>query len=457
MKYTEKLMWILDKCEGRCNSEEEYKQNIAFVHSLGLKCDIVGWSKLDLSDPRTEEVLQAVEGFCRENGWRARGIYTREYPAAESSWYEIRPEFFADSTIGDYEPTTGLKIAEIRAFYELRHGPKTTWQNFYFPDRLRKACLFHGIGGVDFCWARDTGKYAAEQYFFTWGTQSLPRVAVKDKGNFRDAGGWLPRLTEVFYDLSVDLQECYLAEDMPKGGFAGACLQHTLEYMGVRQSEETGEWEYFPQKRTEIDFSSLLIHRDAAELLLREKALPASALRPAPVADVLPAGYMLQETVPALHPDREYIETMQREYEALLAKDRPVREISDKIALKLLRAAKKERKNDFCKAVSKNVDLAEISALEAYYRVTDGGWLSDEYRLLPHGEIAAATEEFRTEMAKEELADVPQGTVVALCPDGDRVLLYGDGRVVRMSHEMPEAIGEWTNAAQFFVEALSES
>lgn len=51
MRYTEKLDWILDKIGGPLWSEEKARQNIEFVHSLGLKCDAVGWSTLDLTSP----------------------------------------------------------------------------------------------------------------------------------------------------------------------------------------------------------------------------------------------------------------------------------------------------------------------------------------------------------------------------------------------------------------------
>lgn len=78
MKYREELHWILDKIGVKLGDEAAYQENIAFVHSLGLKCDCVGWSRLDLASPRVEEILAAIRRFCRENGWRARGMYTRE-------------------------------------------------------------------------------------------------------------------------------------------------------------------------------------------------------------------------------------------------------------------------------------------------------------------------------------------------------------------------------------------
>ena len=64
MKIIETLDWILDKNDKRINGEEEYLLNIEFVHSLGLKCDYVGWSTLDLQNPRADEILSAIDSFC---------------------------------------------------------------------------------------------------------------------------------------------------------------------------------------------------------------------------------------------------------------------------------------------------------------------------------------------------------------------------------------------------------
>ena len=73
MKFKEHLTWILDKRVHRFNDEDKYQQNIDFVHSLGKKCDCVGWSELDMDEDDADEVLDKIEAFCKEQGWRARG------------------------------------------------------------------------------------------------------------------------------------------------------------------------------------------------------------------------------------------------------------------------------------------------------------------------------------------------------------------------------------------------
>ena len=67
MKYKEKLDWILDELDENGKDtgydENKYKVNIDFVHSLGQKCDCVGWSVLDLAAPYADNILAKTEEF----------------------------------------------------------------------------------------------------------------------------------------------------------------------------------------------------------------------------------------------------------------------------------------------------------------------------------------------------------------------------------------------------------
>ena len=452
MEYTEKLMWILDKVGENCHTLEEqerlYGENRAFVHSLGLKCDSVGWCSLDLSDPRTGEIFEKITIFCAENGWRARCIYTRKFAAAESTWYELTPAYFKDNTICGRTETAGengekLSVPAIRAFRELAPGPKSWGMDIYVPERFRDFCTENGIEGLDFCWLRDKGKYQAEQYFKVFGTRRIPRMAVdfdvKDKKNIQAAGGMLPKVAAVFHELQmIDLPDCYLAADLPEGGIAYAYIPATFSCPGRYK---------------------VLLHRDAAARMLAHKILPASALRPVPVAAEVPGGYTLAETSPEPRPRREFLDSMLAEYEALKNTPRPVRQVTEKETLKILRGAKKERKEDFSKAMSKAKREAlagtAYESLIPYYGVADGGCLSDEYEFLSHAAAVEENEDFRRDLAAEELTSCPTGVVIGKCADGDRLLFCG-GEVIRFSHEAPEITEQWPSLPQFFADAINE-
>ena len=452
MKIIETLDWILDNDDKSIPDDDKYRLNIEFVHSLGLKCDCVGWSKLDLQNPRANEILSAIDSFCKKNGWKARGIYTRTYADYTSDWYEIVPAAFKDNTLYDsYECESErgetVKIFNLRAYHELRPSPKWWYESILVPERFRDACVRHGITDVDFCWARDKGKYQAEQYFHLYCNKQIPTIAegrnitIEDRDKIDALGGYLPKIADIFYKLQlIDLQECYIESDIPNCNIALAYCPKTFTYCGRNK---------------------FLIHKDFAQKLLQEKAISQSDLTPAVVVKELPSGYTLSHTV---MPDRPIASCMQKsiaEYEKLKSTERPLRLISEKDAVKLLKLAKKERKEDFKKAFTKakSVDITETSyaPLLPYYLIANGGYLSDEYELLSYD---IATEEnmlFTEELLTEELLEIkPDGIVIAKCPDGDKVLLCTDGKVIRFSHEEPVATEEWVSLAQFIADAINE-
>lgn len=263
MKKQESISWILDRphteieeLERKYPDKKEYlkhhgihfeesiRRRIEFVHSLGLKCDCVGWCSLDLDRPDIDEILDKIEAFCKEGGWLARGGYGCRYTDFDSDWYEI----FADSN--DYSSTDQGSPYAIRA-YSNRNKPFLYGWGCKVPavvsEKFREVCLKHNIPGIDFCWAKDIGKYEATQYAFMYPRTRLKTIACdfglrysdqfspyrKHDGSFvyrhtRDyvkhgrhsklyrrlqkIGGHLPRLAEIFYDFQFNLQDYYCAK-----------------------------------------------------------------------------------------------------------------------------------------------------------------------------------------------------------------------------------------------------
>ena len=450
MEFKEKLLWILDKRNHKFN-DDKYQENIDFVHSLGKKCDCVGWSELDMDEPDADAVLDKIETFCKEQGWRARGWYERTYTDVESDWYEIKIESFKENTKLDKIPVetqTGKEIYlnVISAYHEINIAPKG-FRRVCVPDRFRKACIENGITDVDFCWVQDKGRYEAEQYFYLFPHKRIPRIAYdryiekKQKARMQSLGGYLPKIASIFYDLDhIHLQDCYLKEDMPSGGIAYVYCSDTYDFCGRY---------------------TVLIHKDVAEMLINEKALSWSDLTPACVVDKCPEGYDLDKTEEAPIPLKEYMEKALKEYEKLKSKGRPEYTVKEKEALKFLRKTKTERKEDFNKRLTKKIAEAITDPLYCsilpYYLVCDGGLLSDEYSFLSYADSLKATEAFFVDLEKEELLEAkPDGVVIATCADSDYVLLTGDKKVIRFSHEAPDIISEWQNLAKFFVEAINE-
>ena len=464
MKYTETLDWILDKRGAKLGDEAAYKENIDFVHSLGLKCDCVGWSKLDLASPRAEEILAAIERFCKENGWSARGMYNRTF-TGESDWYEIRfaqakEEFSKYNDFREVPDENGgtVKVRTVKAFHEPNPAPRwCTLDALLVPERFREVCVHEGWKDVEFCWAEDKGKYAAPQYFhlyarhavghmtesafFHWYAEGMREHDPRLMARMMALGGSLPRLMDVFCDLMVSLPRCYLSAELPEGGFAGVYRLADSQFGTGRQH--------------------ILVHRDTAALLLGCKALQSSALTPVPVLDAFLPGYEPVAATRQPIPAQSVRDELMQAYTRIKATDRPVRMVPEKEALKLLRAAKKARKEDFSKALpkAKAALLADTpyAPLAPYYLIADGGYLSDEYELLSQSRAEAENADFHRALAAEELLEVkPDGVVIAMSADGDTVLLLADGAVIRFSHEAPEEINRWPSLPQFVADAITE-
>lgn len=446
MKYREELLWILDKPGTTIqNLDEKFRENIDFVHSLGLKCDSVGWCRLDLSDSRTPERFEKIAAFCKENAWRSRCIYTRQYVDFESDWYELVPEIFRENTVASQMKTSEhINTLTIRAFHELSPTPKAWGNDLYVPERFRDFCIGKNWEDLNFCWVRDKGKYEAEQYFQIFGKKRIPRLVVDfeieaNGKRISEAGGWLPGIARTFSTLQqINLPDCYLREDLPEGGIAYGYIPSTF---------------LNPRKHT------ILIHKDRACELLKEKIIPAKALRPAPVVEKVPGGYTLRKTQPIQRPTDSFVESMRREYDALKAASRPAYKVSEKEALSFLRRVKKERGDDFRKGLPRakagELTESEYSRLLPYYLICDGGDLSDEYRLLSYEESILESKAFFDCLKAEELLEgKPDGIVIAKCPDGDPVLLCPDDGVIRFSHEAPETIEQWPGLASFVVDAI---
>ena len=449
MQYKETLHWILDKdCRfqspGRQTLEERealYQQNIDFVHSLGLKCDCVGWCKITLDRPDIGEIFAKIEDFCQRESWGVRAIYEWEF-TGESDWFALNAVDFKENASAnrfDVPARDGgeVRLERIKAYADLTPGPREIPNFVAVPEQFRQVCLENSIP-CDFFWVEDRGKWHGTQYFCLVPVHSVPRATLQDGNDpemFEKLGGMLPRVRDLCYEIQqVNLPQIYLADHLPESGIVCACVF----------DPRYGNWLQ----------PKILVHRDTAELLIKEKALSSKHLFPVPVVEEFPLGYWVRETTPLRLPTEDYIAKGFAQFEELKKNPRPVRLVSEKDALRLLRAAKKDRKADFTKGLTK---LVTDSPLLPYWKVAGSGYLSDEYELLAPDRSAGRTAEFHERLAAEELLEEkPAGIVIAVCPDGDNCLLTSAGTVERWSHEAPEITESWPTLPQFFADALQD-
>lgn len=456
----ETLSWILDGISKKSIwDEEENQRRIDFVHSLGQKCDCVGWSELNLSNPGSDDILRCIEEFCRENGWRARGHYTRSYVDTESQWYRLCGESLKESEVSDSLETlksqTGeeLRFEQVKAYAILGKGPKESWEQQCVSEEFLNACLDNKLHGLRFCWLRDIGRYEGVQYFAIAPEERVQNIQCDNCFSYevnhiqmltqlpiyktiQELGGKLPQVAGLFTNLHIHLQNCYLRNDMPDACFAYGYLRPT--------SSSTGE-------------NDILIRADAVKKLLDQKVLTRTQVSPVYITDQPIPGYALLETMEKPFPATEVLSSRMEFYRNLINTARPKRVVTEKEALKILRHAKKQRAEDFQNGMPKRQRELLINtpyeAMVPYYAVCESAYLNDEFRLLSYKESLERTKEYAENMAKEETKLImADGIVIVVCADGDPVLMTPERGILRISHEVPEIIGQWNSLEMFFAE-----
>ena len=101
------------------------------------------------------------------------------------------------------------------------------------------------------------------------------------------------------------------------------------------------------------------------------------------------------------------------------------------------------------KAEADEIAATKYAPLLPYYQIANGAYVSDEYNILPYTDALRETENFAETMKSEQLANIPCGIVIAKCADGDTVLLLDSEKIIRISHEAPDACCEWVSLHAF--------
>lgn len=489
MKIDEHLSWILDCEKDTCSYEEEVpdkcisssewiernwnkreaqiKKNVEFVHSLGLRCDSVGWCSLDLSRPDIDSLLEKINSFAMKQRLYLRGNYVRGFSDFDSEWYLLESKYLSNGEWNYVDITdrngNPLRIDELYA-YKVPKFIQALWDTKlpHVNEDIRNCCLNHGFSGVNFYWIRDIGRYNATQFFGLIIENIVTEFACDRYLSYCDSknkyyknndhsvgsplyqkylslGGTLPKLSHMFYDLGIKLPIQLPRNKMPESDFA-----YIYFYRG--------------------DYSEhyALIKKHAANILLSEKVIRKEYLTPVKLYDIEPEGYHIQTSETIVYPSDEVIKKLELDYDKLKKNPKPERKACEKDALKLFGNIKRLRPEDFKKRLAKNkletFVATSYELLSSYYSISDGGYLSDEYFFLSYTESVKETQVYTEEIKKEELLiDRYTGIVFAKCADGDTVMINNDGSVKRISHETMAVCESWDTVAQFFFEALADA
>jgi hypothetical protein len=272
---------------------------------------------------------------------------------------------------------------------------------------------------------------------------------IKDKKNgsyansqlyarFQNIGGRIAELSRMFYDL-----DCYFPLQIP------------------RDKMPKTDFAYIYTDTPNCIKYRVLLRKRVVDALLSEKVIKKENVTPILLYDDFPKGFHKGKSEIPRRPSPEVVEKLLQGYNHIKENPRPKRVVTEKDALKLFRQMKKSNKEDFTKAlpakIREQLESTPYKVLIPYYSVSDGAFLSDEYRFLTLDESKEETAEFLDMMEKEELlTDKPLGIAFVKCADGDTVILSEDGAVKRVSHEDYSIPESWNTLAEFMYDSFED-
>lgn len=444
---TESFTFIPDNM--RFRDEQAYASSRKFLKDLGLKGDYVGWSELKILSP---EKLNLLFKKAKEEGFRLRGTYhlalKGEY---ESEWYEL--EGFPVPWSLDIDERENYThegktyyLSSIRAFAMPKNATVTTrtlCDFACFREDVVKAIEEEGFSGVDFLWIPDIGKFKAPQFY-----SAFPKVL-------------LPYCFENIYDcLDFDIKAADF-KNLSQSAFiiAKSCNALTLDLPLAVEKSMLPDSDFAGIYSPLTQHHRLLIRKNCRDFLIEKGFLKAEHFEPVivinePITEQQAKPLLLIKSGKFKPVPQQIKDEIEEKYKKHLKKTKPERAATEKLALQNLRMAKKDNAEFFGKRASEKVlALAPDERLIPYYKVANGGVLSDEYSFYSINEAIEETNAFFAAQALENTDIIPEKAIVfGGTADGEKVILLPDGKVVRYQQGEIGFAFNWDNLPCFFME-----
>ncbi len=406
-----------------------------------------------------------------------------DHPDANYEWYILNSDqWLAEDIKGSILTCKADKMPPTI------HVARGWCGNIRVSEKFRQVVQANQLSGIDYLWLKDNGRFAAQQWYIPVISRALgrgidhpwydPKFAQNENPFLRSGHRFFnaieirqhnPFEKRIHRDLiplfnpidplvlSISSYYRFLRDFLPDTDFAYCWLSHVCE-----------------KGQTHLDHFDLCISKKAKNILLEQKVITNAQLEPIRLFDSLPANAIaLDNFMPNPAPNYGYEQLTVQELHSILDLEwnkftlnpKPQKIITDKMALDLLIRAKRERPDDFHKALAvKSLHEFKLPLPESWLDVllkSNGGYLNDECELLPLNQIADFTSEKQSYLL-EVNEDYQQNLLhVASCVNGDWFALDISERstatcpVLRISHEECQAIDKWPTIADFIYEMLS--
>lgn len=465
MKIEEKLLFIADAT----SRMDDYTDSVEFVHSFGLKCDCVGWTTVNIQSEKDLELLQRIREEADKKHFSLRAWYEKKVSGIETEWCILEPRALQDAEGSDLNTIKGYKVPKGCHIFHFSNALPGVSEKFI------EACKENHLTGVRFTWIPDTARYQAPPYYNLIPEEMISRIAGETESfencsyRFRESGKKAKRQqdTPEGYDRD-ELLKLYSQADSSGGhltflesiidDFQCIDIPIMIDEKGVPDTD----FAYLFNER----YFSILIRQSAAKKLIASGVLTEKELVPVLYFDEKKHSLMIMEGKTRRFRMLKNEKELLRLQEEWKKKKRPAYVPTEKIALKALRQAKKENSEFYHKplkkAIAESLIGTELESMIPYYRISDGGVISDEIEYYAFENVGIETEEFLAEIKNEEqlLDEMPQllkCNVIGHAIDGDYILLEEMGSVLRYDHEDPTLSIRWNSIFEFFYENIEMS
>lgn len=449
----EQFRWIADN--RKLFDEKAYTYSRDFVKSFGLKCNTAGWCTLEQG--LSESLLERIFMKAKEENVEIRGEYqwllNSQY---ESDWYLLKDMIdIGDSdVIEDEEIKVGKKIYYLDSIKAFKLSPLDSIIErepfMMFRQSVVNVLQEHKITGLEYMWVQDTGRYDAAQYFYampsnfiSWCfTDELYRRRKKMEfmsRNITAFGKKASLIWEGCKQIKVRFPLMFSKDTLPEADIAGV----------------------FVEKKS-FFINTLLVRKKVRDLLINEKLAKESNFEAVFLTErnieSSPLGLCVTELDNYILP-KSIKEYYAEQYEAVKKRNRPQMNITKKKVVSLLKKAKKHQLGCLNRGLtSTNEKLLPDNRLLDYYKISNGGWLSDEYYFYTVEELKDAAEIFHLEHKYEANVDFLENSVLfGKCSDGEYILLMADNSVVRYHIGDPNFVMRWSSLEYYMYDAITDN
>jgi len=479
------------------DESDAYSQ--AFIHSLGLKVESGCWSTVLLSSPIffdfvREAKARILNGEATFYGYNTVSQRLLEDDDTPGEWYQ----YVASPSNEEIREPNGMKTCKAYAVPATAHIASGGGYDQYVDEKVKALVEEHQLTGIAFEWVKDTGKYRSRQWYipvpenpigrgvdhpwFDPATLKGSASGQPEHPNWR-TGVWDFYINQLKQNLIIDdpaYQELLQLYSLPQVRESGETLKIITPRRYLRSFLPTTDFAYNWKDvvvyniRYCIDSRGLCFNRRVRDLLLTHRLINEDDLEMLQILDTVPVGTIvldgdddLPEPYLTRQERQQHAPILAAAWKRFLATEKPVRRISLRDALKLLRKEKSARKEDFSKGAGKAVLDKVLPPLPsgwlAVLALANGGAVNDECTLLPVEVIRTNTQELAAAVAAT-YDDYPYDhpvIVIGTAADGDWFALEDrgesteDAMVFRITHEGFGIIYRWDSIALFISDMLS--